>query len=102
MYIAIRIYSLYANILSVKILATLMDGARFAKFFFANIYKYNEITENLPVDLPKFSTSFDSLLMVHQNFSTYDMDIPYLFLFLQFKFMRTLSSIWLYSTCVDM
>ena len=43
------------KILSVKILANLMNGAQFAIFFITTAYKYNETTEDLPVDLPNFS-----------------------------------------------
>ena len=37
-------------------LADLLNGSRFAKFFL--VCTYNEITEDLPVDLPKFSIPF--------------------------------------------
>ena len=48
-----------------------MNGVQFAKFFLANIYKYSEITEDLPVDSPKFSLPFASSVMIRQNFPTY-------------------------------
>ena len=40
-----------------KILANLANAVQFAKIFFANTYKYSEITEDLPADSPKFSPS---------------------------------------------
>ena len=48
-----------------KILA---NGVQIAKFFHANSYKYSEITEDLPADSPKFSSPFDSSVMIRQNF----------------------------------
>ena len=51
-----------------KILANLANGVQFAKFFRANSYKYSEITEDLPADLPKFSSPFASSAMIRQNF----------------------------------
>ena len=51
-----------------KILANLANGVQIAKFFHANSYKYSEITEDLPADSPKFSSPFDSSVMIRQNF----------------------------------
>ena len=47
----------------------LVIGVQFAKFFLTNSYKYSEITEELPVDLPKFSSPFASSVMIRQNFT---------------------------------
>ena len=47
-----------------KILANLVNGVQFAKFFHANSYKYNEITEDMPADSLKFSSPFASSVMI--------------------------------------
>ena len=49
-------------------MANLANGVQIAKFFHANSYKYSEITEDLPADSPKFSSPFDSSVMIRQNF----------------------------------
>ena len=51
-----------------KILSNLTKGFHFTKFFLANIYKYCEITEDLPIDLSIFSAKITSSLMIRQNF----------------------------------
>ena len=51
-----------------KILA---NGVQIAKFFHVNSYKYSEITEDLPAVSPKFSSKFDSSVMIRQNFPKY-------------------------------
>ena len=54
-----------------------LEGENFGEFgkwhtihqiFLANIYKYSGITDRLPADLPKFSSSIASSVMIHQNF----------------------------------
>jgi len=42
---------------------------QFAKFFFANIDMYNQVTEDLPVDLLKNFAPFASSVMIRQNFA---------------------------------
>ena len=51
-----------------KILANLANGVQFTKILHANSYKYSEITEDMPADLPKFSSPFASSVMICQNF----------------------------------
>ena len=51
-----------------KILANLAINANLPNFFPANTYKDTETTEDLPLDLPKFS-SFASTVAIRQNFT---------------------------------
>ena len=49
-------------------MANLAINANSLNFFPANTYKDTETTEDLPLDLPKFS-SFASTVVIHQNFT---------------------------------
>ena len=50
-----------------KILANLAINANSPNFFPANTYKDTETTEDLPLDLPKFSLPFASTVAIRQN-----------------------------------
>ena len=47
-----------------KILANLVINANSPNFFPANTYKDTETTEDLPLDLPKFSSPFASTVAI--------------------------------------
>ena len=52
-----------------KILANSAINANLPNFFPANTYKDTETTEDLPLDLPKFSSPFASMVAIRQNFT---------------------------------
>ena len=54
-----------------KILANLAINANSPNFFPDNTYKDTETTEDLPLDLPKFSSPFALTVAIRQNFPMY-------------------------------